>query len=99
MVRRTKILSRYPLIISVGLLSCGFIGDMAKLYLRHVLFLLHGYTFLERYFLEIVERIPNAERILIYIPYHGIVIIIAILNTITIYIFINVKFATSSKTI
>ena len=74
MVRRTKILSRYPLIISVGLLSCGFIGDMAKLYLRHVLFLLHGYTFLERYFLEIVERIPNAFRIIAARKYNLLVI-------------------------
>ena len=74
MVRRTKILSRYPLIISVGLLSCGFIGDMAKLYLRHVLFLLHGYTFLERYFLEIVERIPNTFRIILAPTYNLLVI-------------------------
>ena len=39
------------------------------------------------------------ERILICIPYHGIVIIIDILDMITIYIFLNAKLATSSKTI
>ena len=79
MVRRTKILSRYPLIIFVGLLSCGFIGDMAKLYLRHVLFLLHGYTFLERYFLKIVERIPNTFRI-IAAPEYKLSVIIKTMN-------------------